>query len=306
VKGVVAQRLLRKLCLDCSSPDVAPDAQRVAACRSCGGAGFRGRLPIAEILIGSADFEARVSAGETVERIAEASRVGGMRSLWQSGMAHVAAGRTTIDEVRRVATEDRSTTATPRSMQPPVRMVAEGPSRGSLALVSTPLPSAPRTGVGSIRPMAELRIGTVDVYVIRPLPDGWKVLVLQRADDTRCPGTWETVHGSIDAGEEPEQAALREVAEETSLTVERLYSVTVQTFYLPKSHVVQVGVGFAAFVAEPGAAVMGREHTTCEWLSVEDAMQRFHWPRERDGLRDAVKLLAGGSAGPAEDVLRVY
>ena len=65
--------------------------------------------------------------------------------------------------------------------------------------------------------MAELKIGSVDVYVIRPLTDGWRVLLLQRADDTRCPQTWETVHGSIDAGEEPEQAAVREVGEETGL-----------------------------------------------------------------------------------------
>jgi 8-oxo-dGTP pyrophosphatase MutT (NUDIX family)/energy-coupling factor transporter ATP-binding protein EcfA2 len=306
VKGVVAQRLLRQSCLECSSPDAAPDAERVARCRSCGGAGFRGRLPIAEVLIGSAEFEARVASGDTVERIADAARAGGMRSLWGSGIAHVAAGRTTIDEVRRVATEDRSTVAMPRLTQPHVRMVAEGPSRGSLALMSTPTPSASRSASGSIRPMAELRIGTVDVYVIRPLAEGWRVLLLRRASHTRCPGSWETVHGSIDPGEEPEQAAIREVGEETGLEVDRLYSVTVQPFYLPKAHVVQLGVGFAAFVAEPGTVVLGEEHQEFEWLSVDDALQRFHWPRERDGLRDAVKLLAGGNAGPAEDVLRVY
>jgi type II secretory ATPase GspE/PulE/Tfp pilus assembly ATPase PilB-like protein/8-oxo-dGTP pyrophosphatase MutT (NUDIX family) len=306
VKGVVAQRLLRKLCLGCSSPDVAADSDRVANCRSCGGAGFRGRLPIAEILIGSAEFEARVSAGDTVERIADAARAEGMRSLWQSGIAHVMAGRTTIAEVRRVATEDRAFAAMPRSTLPHVRMVAEGSSRGALSLISNPPAGAPRQTLGSIRPMAELRIGTVDVYVIRPLRDGWRVLVLQRGDDTRCPGTWETVHGSIEEGEEPEHAAMREVAEETGLTIERLYSVGVQPFYLPKSHVVQIGVGFAAFVAEPAAVVIGIEHQASEWLAVDDALQRFHWPRERDGLRDAVKLLANGDAGPAEDVLRVY
>ena len=306
VKGVVAQRLLRKLCVDCSSPDVDPDVVRVANCRFCGGSAFRGRLPVAEILAGSADFEARVAAGDTVERIAEAARAAGMRSLWQSGLAHVAAGRTTIEEVRRVATEERSVGRASRATQPHARMVAEGLSRGALALLPTPLPSVGRPRVGSIGAMAELRIGSVDVYVIRPIPDDWRVLVLQRSEDTRCPGTWETIHGSIDVGEEPEQAALREVAEETGLPIKRLYSVTVQPFYLAKPHVVQLSVGFAAFVGEPGAVVLGTEHRACEWLSVEEALGRFHWPRERDGLRDAVKLLAGGNAGAAEDVLRVY
>jgi dATP pyrophosphohydrolase len=153
--------------------------------------------------------------------------------------------------------------------------------------------------------MAELKIGSVDVYVIQPAAGGWKVLLLRRAAGTRCPGTWETVHGTIEPNEEPEQAALREVREETGLRVERLYSITVQPFYLPSRHVVMLGVGFAAFVQD-APVTRGAEHDAAEWLSVEQALERFHWPRERDGLRDALKLLAGGSAGGAEDVLRVY
>ncbi len=304
VKGVVAQRLVRKLCVDCSSPDEAPNAARQAACRVCGGSGYRGRLPIAEVLTGSADFEASVTNGDTVERITEGARAAGMRSLWQSGLAHVAAGRTTIEEVRRVATEERLSSTAPRITHPRARMVAEGASLRALARI--PSPSALPAGVGNIGPMAELKIGSVDVYVIRPLTVGWRVLVLQRAANTRCPQTWEAVHGSIDAGEEPEQAALREVGEETGLRVERLYSVTVQPFYLARSHVVHLGVGFAAFVAEPATVTLGAEHQRHEWVSIDEGLERFHWPRERDGLRDAVKLLAGGNAGAAEDVLRVY
>jgi type II secretory ATPase GspE/PulE/Tfp pilus assembly ATPase PilB-like protein/8-oxo-dGTP pyrophosphatase MutT (NUDIX family) len=282
VKGVVAQRLVRKLCADCSS-----DGEHAAAgisCRSCGGTGFRGRLPIAEVLTGSADFESRVAAGDTVERIAEAARAAGMRSLWGSGLAHVAAGRTTIAEVRRVATED---SRFPRVTQPVVRMVAEAP---------------PRASIGH---MAELRIGSVDVYVIHPARDGWRVLLLRRAKDTRCPGTWETVHGTIELNEEPEQAAMREVAEETGLKVGRLYSITVQPFYLPRRHVVMLGVGFAAFVDDT-LVRLDAEHDAAEWLTIDQALDRYHWPRERDGLRDALKLLQGGDAGAAEDVLRVY
>ena len=286
VKGVVAQRLVRSLCDAC-----ALDGDHSAAtpkCRVCGCTGFKGRLPIAEVLIGSADFEARVAAGDTVERIAEAARDAGMRSLWGSGLAHVAAGQTTIAEIRRVATEDRPATPNRTPTHTPTRrMVAE---------------AAPRTSIGL---MAELRIGSVDVYVIHPEPDGWRVLLLRRAANTRCPGTWETVHGTIEPSEEPEQAALREVSEETGLEPERLYSITVQPFYLPKRHVVMLGVGFAAFVTNPEVR-LDAEHDRFEWLSVDQALDRFHWPRERDGLRDALKLLAGGDAGAAEDVLRVY
>jgi type II secretory ATPase GspE/PulE/Tfp pilus assembly ATPase PilB-like protein/8-oxo-dGTP pyrophosphatase MutT (NUDIX family) len=280
VKGVVAQRLVRRLCEDCSLDGAHSPA--TPSCRSCAGSGFRGRLPITEVLTGSTDFEARVASGDTVERIAEAARNAGMRSLWGSGLSHVAAGRTTIAEVRRVATEDRAAAPIPV----PIRRVAE---------------SLPKASIGR---MAELKIGSVDVHVIHAARDDWKVLLLRRAADTRCPGTWETVHGTIEPNEEPEQAAMREVTEETGLRVDRLYSITVQPFYLPKRHVVMLGVGFAAFVQEKNFR-LDPEHDTAEWLTVDQALDRFHWPRERDGLRDAVKLLGTGDAGPAEDVLRV-
>ena len=150
-----------------------------------------------------------------------------------------------------------------------------------------------------------LEVGVVDVYVIRPRPDGWRVLVLQRALETRCPGSWESVHGHIEIGERPEAAARREVEEETGLAVERLYNVTVQPFYLHRSGTVQVAIVFAAFVGDVGDVVTGVEHQRSEWLSVADALRRFAWPRERDAMHQIVELLATGGAGAVDDVLRV-
>jgi dATP pyrophosphohydrolase len=152
--------------------------------------------------------------------------------------------------------------------------------------------------------MATLSIGTIDVYLVAPEPAGWQVLALQRSMETRCPSAWETVHGHIEEGEEPEDAAVREVREETGLAVQRLYSIGVQPFYLHKRHTVELAVVFAAFV-QRGAVVLGPEHMRHEWLSPEAALERFIWPRERAALRDVMQLLAGGDAGAAEDVARV-
>ncbi len=148
--------------------------------------------------------------------------------------------------------------------------------------------------------------GVVDVFVIRPLAAGWKVLVLQRAVDTRCPGAWETVHGRIEPDEKPQDAAVREVREETGLETARLYNITVQPFYLHAFQTVQMAVVFAAFVSEPAEVALGPEHRGSEWLSVEDAKSRFIWPRERASLGEIVALLSTGNAGPVEDVLRVF
>jgi 8-oxo-dGTP pyrophosphatase MutT (NUDIX family) len=153
--------------------------------------------------------------------------------------------------------------------------------------------------------VTEIAVGTVDAYVIRPLRDGWRVLALQRADDTRCPGSWETVHGRLEPGEPPEQGALREVREETGLEADRLYVITVQPYYLKATRTVQLAVVFAAFVGEPAAVAIGPEHSTFEWLDLDAARARFVWPRERAALDEIVSLLRGGDAGAVEDVLRV-
>src|SRR3954470_3924224 len=102
VKGVLAQRLVRRRCPSCAD-------RPTDRCAACGGTGFHGRLAIVEVLIGSPDFERAVAANETAERLAEVASREGMRSLWKSGLAHAAAGRTTVDEVLRVATPDDET-----------------------------------------------------------------------------------------------------------------------------------------------------------------------------------------------------
>lgn len=152
--------------------------------------------------------------------------------------------------------------------------------------------------------MTVARVATIDVLLLRQGPAGWETLTLQRAEGTRCTGAWEVVHGRIEAGERPEDAAVREVREETGLVVERLYNVTVQPFYLHKLELVSLAVVFAAFVRD-GAITLGPEHSRAEWLPVDAALARLTWPRTRAVLGDAVSLLAGGDAGPVEDVLRV-
>jgi 8-oxo-dGTP pyrophosphatase MutT (NUDIX family) len=152
--------------------------------------------------------------------------------------------------------------------------------------------------------MIQARVATVDVLLLRRAPSGWETLTLQRAEGTRCTGAWEVVHGRIEPGERPEDAAVREVREETGLAVERLYNVTVQPFYLHMLNLVSLAVVFAAFVQD-GPITLGPEHARAEWLPVEAASARLTWPRTRAVLSDAVALLANGDAGPVEDVLRV-
>jgi len=147
--------------------------------------------------------------------------------------------------------------------------------------------------------------GVVDVFVVSPGARGWRVLVLQRAPGTRCPGAWETVHGRLLDGETPQDAAVRELREETGLTPDRLYNVTTHGFYLHESATVQIAVAFCAFVTRTPRVTLSDEHASYSWLSRTAAARRFAWPSERDCLARAWALLRRGNAGRVEDVLRV-
>ena len=290
VKGVVAQRLVRRLC-DCGA--AARREQRLvaepnpSACAECGGDGYRGRLAIVEILHATPDFERAVAGGESAERIAEVSRRSGMRSLWESGMAHVSAGHTSEAELLRVA----------------ARPQAENPATDYRPHSLPPTTADEMTGVHN---GTEIKVATVDVYVLRRVKDDWRVLVMRRGKGTRCPGSWEAVHGRIEPGERPDEAAVREVEEETGLPVTRLYHVGVQPFYIGSVGIVSLAICFAAVVDETSRVLLSDEHDAFDWLTPEGADENLTWPRSRSMLREVLDILKTGDAGSVEDVLRVF
>jgi 8-oxo-dGTP pyrophosphatase MutT (NUDIX family) len=149
------------------------------------------------------------------------------------------------------------------------------------------------------------RIAFVDLYPLRQGPTGLETLTLRRSRTGRCPGAWEVVHGRIEEGESPVEAALRELREETGLAPARLYNLSrVEAFYRHAADEVGFIPVFVAFV--DGALVrLSDEHDAFDWLSFPAAMGRLAWPRERRALDDIQVLLGRGDAGPLEDVLRV-
>ena len=163
--------------------------------------------------------------------------------------------------------------------------------------------------------MTGVRVCFVDTYVLRETATELEVLLLRRGGDGRCPGSWETVHGTIEPGETPVQASLRELAEETGMTAQRLYNLSrVEAFYRHAVDEVALIPVFVAFV-DPAAVVrISPEHDRAEWLPLRQAAERFSWPRERRAVADAVALFRGrqegvdraqAGGGLLEDVLRV-
>lgn len=154
--------------------------------------------------------------------------------------------------------------------------------------------------------MTSIRVSLVDLYVLRGAGLALECLVLRRAPGGRCPGSWEAVHGHIESGETPAEAARRELDEETGLRADRLYNLSrVETFYQHGLDEVALVPVFAAWVPPDATVRTGVEHDRFEWLPPAEARVRFAWPREARALEDVVALLGAGDGGSVEDVLRV-
>ena len=120
INCVVAQRLARRLCLDCREPYTAePDERaeigvadmpeeitlyRAVGCVRCGGTGYRGRVALYEVMPIRAEVRRRI-ADSTEENFAAAVDQG-MTTLRHDGLRVCLAGISSLDEIRRV-TGDR-------------------------------------------------------------------------------------------------------------------------------------------------------------------------------------------------------
>ena len=117
--GVVAQRLVRRLCPACRRPDLANAADarlmagliapghplhRAMGCAACQGHGYLGRSGLYEVVQISRTLQGLIHAGAAEAALTAEARRGGP-SLLQDGLRLVDAGATTVEEVARVAQE---------------------------------------------------------------------------------------------------------------------------------------------------------------------------------------------------------
>jgi general secretion pathway protein E len=123
VNGILAQRLVRKLCAHCKNPFPAPPElisemklrrylpegdivlYKPVGCASCGGLGYRGRLAIIEFLQMTDPLRKLIMAHEEAGAIQRLAIAEGMTTMYENGLQKVMQGITTIEEVLRVTSE---------------------------------------------------------------------------------------------------------------------------------------------------------------------------------------------------------
>ena len=119
LNGVLAQRLVRRLCLHCREPmettglDLGLGAAgaglqriwRAQGCSQCGGTGYRGRIALTELLVVDAATARLVLQRAEAQAVEAAAVEAGMTPMLHDGVAKVAAGLTTVEDVLRVTQE---------------------------------------------------------------------------------------------------------------------------------------------------------------------------------------------------------
>jgi len=123
VNGILAQRLVRKLCPECKEGYEPPAAVvedlklnrfkpvgeivlfKPVGCPSCGGLGYRGRMAIIEFLQMTDPIRKLIMAHEDAGVIQKLAMEEGMTTMYEDGLVKVLQGITTLEEVMRVTAE---------------------------------------------------------------------------------------------------------------------------------------------------------------------------------------------------------
>ncbi|SFH07581.1 GspE/PulE family protein [Methylobacterium gossipiicola] len=118
LNGVVAQRLVRRVCADCASLSEATPEERLrlshpaegpplrlrraCGCAACNGSGYRGRSVVSEVMPLDTELRALICDGADEQTLTARARAAGMATLAETARAKVLAGETTLDEIGRV------------------------------------------------------------------------------------------------------------------------------------------------------------------------------------------------------------
>ncbi len=168
LRGVLAQRLVRKVCPDCVVPVDEPltdeedglvrrygmkPTVRVVGCERCSGSGYLGRLPVTEFMTVTPDLVRLILDGVPPLDLQRQARDDGMRTMLESALARVESGETTLQEVARVIGDVGETS---KKVMTPEEVLADA------TVPAPPVPPAEQLPTAAVEPLPAPMIEDVD------------------------------------------------------------------------------------------------------------------------------------------------
>jgi type IV pilus assembly protein PilB len=187
LKGIVAQRLVRRVCSSCAVPigveELPKEARppegreatpkRAKGCKACGGTGYKGRLAVLEIMPITEPVAHLIESGALTDALVAAARPLGMRTLWESALERVWSGQTDLAEAVRVLGDK------PQEGDAPAAPEAEAVPASVRAAMSSPSDGKPRVLVADDDPQMRRLIRSIlerDGYDVVEAADGLDAL----------------------------------------------------------------------------------------------------------------------------------
>jgi len=129
-----------------------------------------------------------------------------------------------------------------------------------------------------------VRSRAVAAVILAGRGEAARLLVLQRNKNTSR-GLWSIVMGRIQDGEGAADAIRREIAEETGIAVEALYtSGCVDTFFNSGANTIEMMPIFVALFDNAPSVRLDHEHLAYRWLSFAEAVETLAYAGQRDAL----------------------
>lgn len=144
----------------------------------------------------------------------------------------------------------------------------------------------------------------VNVAVVKKDYDGWKFLVLKRAEGESYGGYWGFMTGGKKGGETVAQVVVRELEEETGLAPDSMWaSEYLVQFYEPEYDTIWILPLIVAVVPEESKVRLSAENSEYRWLSAAKARNLVSWTnlvRAIDDISEELEIF------PARNWVQIY
>lgn len=127
----------------------------------------------------------------------------------------------------------------------------------------------------------------IEVCIFKMIGTNPQYLLLQRSpSDELYPNIWQILTGYIKQSETAEQAALRELTEETNLTPKKFWNIPyIDSYFDLSNDSIQLAPTFAVQIDSDANLKLSNEHQNYSWLSYSESLSKLVWPGQKNVVR---------------------
>ena len=125
----------------------------------------------------------------------------------------------------------------------------------------------------------DIKVKLIEAHIVRHVGDKIEFLLLKRSKNQQYPNIWQMVTGKITENEKAYETVIREIKEETNLSIKNLFVVpNVNPFYNSTENSMNLVPVFVTIVPNESEIVISDEHQKYKWVEKKEAKNKLAWP----------------------------